>query len=204
MICLCSCRTRARGPRGPGAVGADPQAVRARRGVPARAGQGRRAGPGLIASSRSSTACIASRCGSSRCRSSRRGSSPATTSASTCPRSRTTASRTRSDRWWRSRSLRGDQPDRADHAPRRRGAPHARRDAVRNGDDQPEHPRDPRRPDRGVGHPGHGRRAEGHPAPESMSAPWPARPRPSGRSAPRSSPPRASRSPPASWRTRPT
>ena len=40
-----------------------------------------------------------------------------------------------------------------------------------------------------------------HPAARACSARWPARPRPSARSAPRSSPPRARRSPPASWRT---
>ena len=66
--------------------------------------------------------------------------------------------------------VRGDQPDRADHAARRRRAPHARRDAVRDRHDQPEHPRDPRRPDRGVGRPGHGRRAQGHPAAREHAA----------------------------------
>ena len=50
----------------------------------------------------------------------------------------------------------------------RRRSAHARRDALRDGDDQPEHPRDPRRPDRGVGREGHGRRAQGHPAPRTM------------------------------------
>ena len=39
------------------------------------------------------------------------------------------------------------------HASRGRGAPHAGRDAVRDRHDQPEHPRDPRRQDRGLGHP---------------------------------------------------
>ena len=62
------------------------------------------------------------------------------------------------------------QPDRPDDAARGRRAPHAGRDAVGDRHDQPEHPRDPRRADRGVGHRGHGRRAQGHPAARQHAA----------------------------------
>ena len=45
-----------------------------------------------------------------------------------------------------------------------------RRDAVGDRQDQPEHPRDPRRADRGLGRQGHGRRAQGHPASREHAA----------------------------------
>ena len=98
-----------------------------------------------------------------------------------------------------------DQPDRPDDAAQGGRPAHPGRDARRDRQDQPEHPRDPRRADRGLGRRGHAGGAEGHPAARQHEArDGASRPRPSARSAPRSSPPRARRSPPARWATRRT
>ena len=70
---------------------------------------------------------------------------------------------------------------------------------------QPGHPRDPRRHHRRLGRGGDPGRAEGHPAARQHEAgDGHARPRPSGRSARRSSTPKASRWPPPRSARRPT
>ena len=56
------------------------------------------------------------------------------------------------------------RPDRPDHAPEGCRSAHPRRDAVRDGPDQPRHPRDPRPDHHRLGRRGDPGRAQGHPA----------------------------------------
>jgi SPFH domain / Band 7 family len=115
-------------------------------------------------------------------------SSPTTTSASTSPPSPTTGSPMRSSRWSRSRTW--PRPStRSPRHPAQGGRPaHPGPDPGRDRPDQCGHPRDPGPPDRGLGVVVTLVELKDIQLPETMQRAWPARPRPNGRSGPRSSP----------------